>query len=55
MSKALKVVNVLKYKIILEQESFDLNVVIQQMNRAFGSKGVFIIKFKTWKLLLLSA
>lgn len=38
-SKVLKLTNVLKYKILLEDESFDLNVAIEQMQSYIRAKG----------------
>ena len=38
-SKTLKLTNVLKYKILLEEEDFDFNVAIQQMQSYIKTKG----------------
>lgn len=38
-NKVLKLTNVLKYKILLDDESFDLNVAIEQMQSYIRAKG----------------
>lgn len=38
-SKTLKLTNVLKYKILLEEEDFDLNVAVEQMQTYIKTKG----------------
>lgn len=38
-NKALKLTNVLKYKILLDEENFDLNVAIDQMQSYIRAKG----------------
>lgn len=38
-SKTLKLTNVLKYKLLLEDENFDINVVIEQMQSYIKIKG----------------
>ncbi len=38
-NKTLKLTNVLKYKILLEEEDFDLNVAIEQMQTYIKTKG----------------
>ena len=42
-SKVLKLTNVLKYKILLDDESFDLNVAIEQMQSYIRAKGAMQI------------
>lgn len=38
-NKVLKLTNVLKYKILIDEESFDLNVAIEQMQSYIKIKG----------------
>lgn len=38
-NKTLKLTNVLKYKILLQEEDFDLNIVIEQMQSYIKTKG----------------
>ena len=38
-SKTLKLTNVLKYKILLEEEDFDLNIAVEQMQTYIKTKG----------------
>lgn len=42
-NKTLKLTNVLKYKILLDDESFDLNVAIEQMQSYIKTKGAMQI------------
>lgn len=42
-NKVLKLTNVLKYKILLDDESFDLNVAIEQMQSYIRAKGAMQI------------
>lgn len=42
-NKVLKLTNVLKYKIIINDENFDLNVAIEQMQSYIKTKGVIQI------------
>lgn len=42
-NKTLKLTNVLKYKILLDEENFDLNVAIEQMQSYIKTKGAMQI------------
>ena len=42
-NKVLKLTNVLKYKVLLDDESFDLNVAIEQMQSYIRAKGAMQI------------
>lgn len=42
-SKTLKLTNVLKYKILMQEENFDLNVAIEQMQSYIKTKGAMQI------------
>lgn len=43
-NKVLKLTNVLKYKILLDNENFDLNVAIEQMQFYIRAKGAMQIE-----------
>ena len=42
-SKTLKLTNVLKYKILMQEENFDFNVAIEQMQTYIKTKGAMQI------------
>ena len=54
-SKALKLTNVLEYKILNSDEDFDLNVAIEQMRSYIKTKGAIMLPVNQILLKLLSA